>query len=385
MRAPSIVPKKGSESAETSIGPPHARSTRAPASAGSRWRRPSSARAADARSPLKRPSSSAAAVPDRPAAAPHQHAPVRGRAEVVDEHAPVGDRLAAGPAELGDQLRHRLGEDDVAPEVGQLAGERAPAGLGGVRRHDDLVGEHAPARRVELVRRSGAQRRDARALVQLDPVGERGGAQRAGEPRRLDGRAVAEEHGAAKARRADAGATSSAESATASSGTPRLGRGAHGLLHRLVLSGRRRDLQVAALLEPDVGAARLAERADGRDDRVGAARDGERGLVPEDGAKACEVRPVAVEESAVAAARAPAADLRLEQDDAGGRVVLLDRERRPEPRVPAADHRDVGATSPSSGGAGAASPSCASASSSHQGGSAGATLGSGMARSYARP
>src|SRR5437764_617453 len=54
-----------------------------------------------------------AAEADRARAAPHQDPPVARRAEVVHEHAPVDDRLAPGPADLLDELRDRLRQDDV--------------------------------------------------------------------------------------------------------------------------------------------------------------------------------------------------------------------------------------------------------------------------------
>ena len=65
---------------------------------------------------------------DRPGAGAHQHPPVRGRPEVVEEHPPVGDRLAARPADLLEQLRHGLGEHDVAAE------RRQPRGAPGASR-----------------------------------------------------------------------------------------------------------------------------------------------------------------------------------------------------------------------------------------------------------
>ena len=66
-----------------------------------------------------------AAAADRPRAGAHQHAAVLGRPEVVEEHPAVGDRLAARPADLREQLRHRLGQDDVAAEGRQPAASRA--------------------------------------------------------------------------------------------------------------------------------------------------------------------------------------------------------------------------------------------------------------------
>ena len=56
-----------------------------------------------------------------PPAGPAEHDPVVARrAHVVQQRAPVGDRLAAAPAERVDHVRHRLGADDVA------GGDRQP-------------------------------------------------------------------------------------------------------------------------------------------------------------------------------------------------------------------------------------------------------------------
>src|SRR5438105_8271411 len=45
--------------------------------------------------------------------AAHQDAAVVRRAEVVEEHASVDDRLPARPADPLDELRDGLGEDDI--------------------------------------------------------------------------------------------------------------------------------------------------------------------------------------------------------------------------------------------------------------------------------
>jgi hypothetical protein len=49
-----------------------------------------------------------------------------------------------------------------------------------------------------------------------------------------------------------------------------------------------------------------------------------------------------MEEAAVAAARAVAAPLRLQHDDLCRRPQPLQLERRPKPRIAAADDRDIG-------------------------------------------
>ena len=67
----------------------------------------------------------AGAERERPAApAEHDPAVVRGP-EVVHERAAVGDRLAAGPAELLEHVGHRLGEHDVRGGHGEPVAQRA--------------------------------------------------------------------------------------------------------------------------------------------------------------------------------------------------------------------------------------------------------------------
>ena len=86
---------------------------------------------------------------------------------------------------------------------------------------------------------------------------------------------------------------------------------------------------------------RLAERAHPGNDRLGDPRDLERASVAELLLQARQVAPVAVDEAAVAAARAEPALVRLEEDDVETRLALLQRERRPEAGVPAPDDRDI--------------------------------------------
>jgi hypothetical protein len=59
-------------------------------------------------------------------------------------------------------------------------------------------------------------------------------------------------------------------------------------------------------------------------------------------AQARQVAPVAVDEAAVAPARAAAAVLRFEQDDVEPGLALFQRQRGPEARVAAADDDDIG-------------------------------------------
>ena len=113
----------------------------------------------------------------------------------MQEHPAVDDRLAAGPADLLEQLWHRFRQDDVRTEVGHVPRHRTPACCGGVDRHDDLARADAAARRRDL---AVADPPRLAALVELDAGCEDGPAQRADEPRRLRGRAVREENAATK-------------------------------------------------------------------------------------------------------------------------------------------------------------------------------------------
>ena len=144
---PGTVPKRGSLSAETSIGPlQRARDRR---SGEGRKQLAQAAFGAGLRGHVvEDPGADAVAEPEPARAAAHQHAPVWRRAEVVEEHAPVDDRLAPRPADLLEQLRHRLGEDDGAPEVRLAAAER-PARAPHVQGEHDLARPDAAARGLQ--------------------------------------------------------------------------------------------------------------------------------------------------------------------------------------------------------------------------------------------
>ena len=102
-----------------------------------------------------------------------------------------------------------------------------------------------------------------------------------------------------------------------------------------------RDLEHAALAEPDVLAVALAERAHRRHDAGRSVCELQRGTVSQHASERRQRRPVAMQEPSVPAAR-PVADLAcLEQRHGERGVALAQREGRPEPRVPTADDRDV--------------------------------------------
>ncbi len=177
--------------------------------------------------------------------------------------------------------------------------------------------------------------------MQRDPPVEHGAAERTGEASRLNGRAVPEEGGLAKPRRANALRDLLRRERNALLLDAELPRGRDRPVDRRVLERSRRDLQVAGLAEPDVLAALRAEGPDAGDDALGHAAELEGTFVSEHGAKPGEMRPVAVQEAAVAPARPPADDLLLEDRDPQRRVPFAQSERRPETRVAAAHDRDV--------------------------------------------
>jgi hypothetical protein len=86
----------------------------------------------------------------------------------------------------------------------------------------------------------------------------------------------------------------------------------------------------------------LAEGTNPRDDCLGDPGDLARSLVAELVAQTRQIAPVAVDETAVAAARADPALLGLEENDVETGLALLQRKRGPEAGVAAADDRDVG-------------------------------------------
>ena len=142
----------------------------------------------------------AAAKSDRTGAAAHEHAPVRRRAEVVEEHACVEDRFPARPADLLQQLGNGLCQNDVRAEVRHMARDGPPAGRGSVDRHDDLGRANVAARRRDV---SGVDPERRRLLVQLDTGVHHGAAKRLHEACRLHGRALPEVDAAAEDRGPD--------------------------------------------------------------------------------------------------------------------------------------------------------------------------------------
>ena len=212
-----------------------------------------------------------------------------------------------------------------------MSPHRAPARGCSIRGDHHRGRSHATARsRHNAVGDPGR----GRSLVQLDSRGEHLAAQRTDEPRRLDGRALPEEHTAPKHRRGDARRELALVERDRFCRRAELFGRADGVVDRRILRRRRRDHQHPALAQPDL----RSEPPDGADDSLAGPRQLQRAGVSQRRAKAGDARPVTVQEAAVAAARAGPAAVGLEHDDTCGRLALSQRERGPETREAAADH-----------------------------------------------
>jgi hypothetical protein len=113
----------------------------------------------------------------------------------VQEHAAVGDRLAARPRELVERVGDGLREHDVRAELREAPRQRAPAGERGVRREHDLTRAHRAAGRLDAAVPNAGRRR---SLMELDARLECVPSEREGESGRLHCGPVPEEHAAAE-------------------------------------------------------------------------------------------------------------------------------------------------------------------------------------------
>ena len=204
-----------------------------------------------------------------PASAPPERDPaVARRAEVVHEPAPVGDRLAAGPADLLEHIRHRLGEDDVARghrQPGRAAAEAPPPVPG---RDDRGAGADAAAAVSTRTGGSVTQRRRSRRLVDRHAGVQQAITQAAAEACRLHRGGRRRECSRAQQRRCAAVSHPvSGQTATASSESE-CAAGLDRIVLGAVLRRRRRGNDLSPLGEPRVDVvidAPAADRADGGD------------------------------------------------------------------------------------------------------------------------
>ena len=327
--------------------------------------------AATSRSTSIRPSVRAAV--GQPAAAPAEHDPPVARgAEVVDERAAVGDALAARPADPLDHVGHRLGEHDVRgghrqPRPQRAARPRArgrPPARRRLREHALRRFPPPPRPRARHSRPAPGTARRARTRecskistprsISRPPQAER-------QPRRLHA-----SRSRASARRAGSAGDVAARLHLA----PRTGRhrsGAPSARGRLDRSrpasskaGAGRDAQVAGLVEPGVHVVVLAPRADRGHRLARRVEQRARRLVAEALAQRGRAQPERLAESAVAPARAVAADLALQQGPRWpgsassscqpstcpcSRLRPPPRRRSGRPRAPGADRRSPASSS----------------------------------------
>ena len=249
------------------------------------------------------------------------------------------------PAELIEDVGHRLGDHHVARGHGQPMAQRAMAGERGPGRQHHRAGANPPGagrrgRGSPPSRRGGL---GARALE--DPTRPAPAAStEARAPASPDGRwprrdrRPRRETGASRSEPA----TSASVSGRHTSGTPSsLARGGH-LAPGVVVGGGGRDLEVSGPAKPGVDALLLAPPADARHRLAGGARDLERGRVAESSPKGRKAEPHLVHEAAVTPARPRPAALGLDQHDPRLRLQLRHEPCGPHARVAAPDDRHVG-------------------------------------------
>ena len=313
-----------------------------------------------------------------PAASPAEgDAAIGGGAEVVDQGAAVGDALASRPADPLEQLRHRLGEDDVRRGDGEGVAQRPMRRLGGPADRDDRrpgadgaavgLGEDAgPARRFRLLPPSSVEKVDyaaqpsyRRALVDLDAGGEQALAQAERQARRLHRGGVLIEGSAAEGRRGAAagdlvGAQHPHGTGVGSLRPRAIGRtpstrrppfevatGGNGLVPDAVVRGRGRDLQVAAAAEPGIDPLVAAERLHPVDRLARGARHRQAGPIPPALPHTRQREPHRVAKPPIPPTRPMPADIGLQDHNPTLRLQLLQMPSRPKPGIPAPENHDI--------------------------------------------
>ena len=222
-----------------------------------------------------------AAEPCPAAATADRDPPVRRGPQVVEREPGIGDPLAAGPADVGESLGDRLGQDDVRRPRHQPPSEPRPARRPRVERDDRRAGQDlavarlghrpdpdraepdpvaAPARclaragpdRAEGARPLPVDLDDLAALVDHHATLEQHAAQAAREHGRLDRRGAGHEHPVAEDRRADPRRDLRRGQRHVPIAQPVAAERLHGLGPRAILGRRGADRQRAGLRVPGI-------------------------------------------------------------------------------------------------------------------------------------
>jgi len=105
---------------------------------------------------------------------PDGDAAIGRRPEVVQEHPRITEAFATEPPQFVDQLRHGLGEDNVATEVRDVGTAEWIAGKRGTRREHDVATRHGSEAGADLQARLRLDRLDVGSFVQTNARGEDG-------------------------------------------------------------------------------------------------------------------------------------------------------------------------------------------------------------------
>ena len=258
----------------------------------------------------------------------------------MEQRPAVVDVFAAGPADLGDDLRHRLRDHHVTRGHGQGISITRERARGTVDRND---GRARPDAAVGRRRRCVAgEPMHRRVLVQPDTRRPHAGAKAEGETGRLDACGGAQQHPAAKGRRGTPGRHLRRRQRRRLLRCTDRTACLHDLFPVAELSLARRHLQRARGPVPGVHAVLAAELADTPHGTLGGAADLDRPCIPEAVSQYREVVPQRRDEASVPPARSVTREPRLEHDDVDGRLERLELPGRPETEIASAHDDDVG-------------------------------------------
>ena len=267
---------------------------------------------------------------------------ILGGAEIADREARVGQRLAAGPADLRQAIGDRLGDDHVAAP-GQDAGpEAGPAGRPGVRGQDHLVSGDSASHGGQIDRLAGCvEVLHLGRFVDLHTTLQEHPPQSPSEACRLDGGGARHEEAFTECGRGAGSLHLGGLDMLQLTGRAEVGQLIRQALP--VIRGRREGVhpQVSVRRVPGVDAVIPAPGADALDHLVGRLRELQAGLWPETFHKIRQLLPPAVQEAAVATARPAAADIGLQDGDLHAGSHLGQEPGSPHSRVAAADDRHV--------------------------------------------